>query len=1601
VGWTEAVGVSIAANSLTKTASYGWNAGAVSDTHLASGDGYVEFVASETTTSRMLGLSTGNSGTSYADIDFAIYLRAGGELRIYEGGAYVGTYGTYVTGDTLRIGVVGGLVQYSRNGTVFETSALTPTYPLLVDTALYYPGATLSAVVVSGFSAPLVPVGDPVGWTSLVGVVDSANSLTKTATYGWNAGAVSGTHLASGDGYVEFAASETTTSRMLGLSNGNTDTSWWDIDFAIYLRAGGELRVYEGGTYVGTYGTYVTGDVLRIGVVGGLVQYYRNGTVFETSAQTPTYPLLVDTALYYTGATLSTVVVSGFSTPLAPVGDPVAWTSLVDVADSANSLTKTGTYGWNAGAVSLAHLSAGDGYVEFSASETTTSRMLGLSNGNGGTSYADIDFAMYLRAGGELRVYEGGTYVGTYGSYGTGDILRVEVAGGLVQYSRNGTVFETSALTPTYPLLVDTALYYPGATLTDVVTSGFASPPVAVDDGAVTDEDSAIPIDVLGNDTDADGDTLSVSNVTQPTYGAVVNGGSDVTYTPTADYCGPDSFTYTAHDGSADSNTATVSVDVTCINDPPVAVDDGATVTQGQSVDVEVLANDTDVEGGLSITGVTDGANGTVTTDGATVTYTHDGSATTSDTFTYTASDGDLEDTATVTVTIEPAPSTGVLEFHLVTTGDAGMTVTLDNTYASPVVVCSANYTNNTIPVVTRVSAVTSTSFDVRLQNPSGSAVAAEMVSCLVVEAGVHSVDGVSFEAWTYLSTITDNSGSWVGEAQSYGQSYTSPVVLGQVMSENDAAWSVFWARGGASGDPPTASTLYAGKTIAEDSGTRADETIGVIVFEAGHGTVAGVEYEAAVGGNSVQGIDDGPPYTYTFSTAFLAAPPVAVVSQAGMNGPNGGWAQTHGSPLATTTELSLSIDEDQIGDTERAHIAEEVAYVAFGVQIDNEPPVAGDDGATLDEDSTAYVIDVLSNDTDPDPGDVLSVSAVTQPANGSVTNNGSDVSYTPNANYCNDGVTTDDFTYTVSDGSIGTDTATVSVTVNCVNDLPMAVDDAAFVADLGSVEINVLGNDSDPDGTGLAVDSVTQGTNGSVSTNGTTVTYLHTATGTTSDTFTYTAMAGDGDTASATVNITAGGSGGQPNFLIMIGDDMGIDTATDLYPGLIEELESIYGMGSGVRGTPASTPVMLTELANKGMVFSHAWAQPVCSPTRGALITGLYANKTGVTAPGSPLPDDPTFSFVELLQAEGWRTAIFGKWHLGTNTSGVLPQEVGFDIFRGHTGGGIEDFWAYSYHVQDETTTNPSQHRTESPPTKSLPGIAATTFAPVVKAADAIETITDWETTDPDTPWLVWVAFNQAHWPMHVPNEDTLDAPSAAEIAACGGTFGTSSRGSCSDAVLVRAMTNAMDTVMEPLLDTVATLDPNTYIIFIGDNGTESDSLANMYLTTAGRGKGSVYESGARVAMAVTGPGVAAGSQNDEFVHAADLFATVLDLAGLPVPTTNYNLSGVEVASDSTSLAPILLGSASTVRDPNEGYILTETSFSGSKSGARNGTYKVVCTGSASSCEFYNLVDDPLEENPLAEPASCSGYRSTWTTADPEWHYCRLTEVVAAESIL
>lgn len=258
--------------------------------------------------------------------------------------------------------------------------------------------------------------------------------------------------------------------------------------------------------------------------------------------------------------------------------------------------------------------------------------------------------------------------------------------------------------------------------------------------------------------------------------------------------------------------------------------------------------------------------------------------------------------------------------------GSDWQTVTLVQTFTDPVVIATVQYDDTQLPAVTRVRNAIGNEFEVRVQNPSDTPLVGYSLHYLVVEAGVYDIAGLKMEAVKFQSTVTDENGSWAGQGRSYAQSYSSPVVVGQVMTENDPDWSVFWASNGTAGNPPTAASLSVGKHVAEDTDiTRNPETIGYLVFESGSGTAGNISYEAAVGGDFVQGVVDAAPYVYPLS----ASQEVGVVSSAGMDGANGGWPVLYGNQ-AVGTQLSLGIDEDQINDSERTRTTDQIAYVAM-----------------------------------------------------------------------------------------------------------------------------------------------------------------------------------------------------------------------------------------------------------------------------------------------------------------------------------------------------------------------------------------------------------------------------------------------------------------------------------------------------------------------------------------------------------------------------------------------------------------------------------------------------------------------------------------------
>ncbi|MEI6882604.1 MAG: hypothetical protein WCK82_14890, partial [Bacteroidota bacterium] len=407
---------------------------------------------------------------------------------------------------------------------------------------------------------------EQVVWKSsdLSNVAATSNNLIKNQSNGsWNGGAAS-INTVSNNGYLQFTVAETNTLRAIGLSTTNANANFTSIQYAVYLRNDGQYEVYESGTLRANFGAYASNDVFKIFVDAGVVKYFRNGTLFYTSAVAPTLPLLVDVSINSLNGTVSNVIVSNFasgnytaalggsfpsvsyqwklngsnvgtnstsySNPTLNTNDviscvatfqvggctqslasnnltvlPVASQNSVDIfitstlASSAcntaeeqvkwrasdltnvnifgagNNLLKVQSNGnWDGGAASRNTVS-NLGFMQFTATEINTERMVGLSNTNVNSNFNTIQYAVYLRNNGQFEVYESGSSRGNFGSYFANDVFRIGVDGNVIKYFRNGNLFYTSGVAPTLPLLVDVSINTIDGTVSNVIVSNYST----------------------------------------------------------------------------------------------------------------------------------------------------------------------------------------------------------------------------------------------------------------------------------------------------------------------------------------------------------------------------------------------------------------------------------------------------------------------------------------------------------------------------------------------------------------------------------------------------------------------------------------------------------------------------------------------------------------------------------------------------------------------------------------------------------------------------------------------------------------------------------------------------------------------------------------------------------------------------------------------------------------------------------------------------------------------------------------------------------------------------------------------------------------------
>ena len=576
------------------------------------------------------------------------------------------------------------------------------------------------------------------------------------------------------------------------------------------------------------------------------------------------------------------------------------------------------------------------------------------------------------------------------------------------------------------------------------------TPPVAVDDAFTGNEDAVITGNVLvdngsGADSDVDLDILSVTAGTFATTNGSVTilANGDFTYTPNANYNGSDSFSYTVLDGNGGSDTGLVSLNIAPVNDAPVAVDDSAVTNEDTAVTITVLSNDSDIDGDiLSVTAVTGALNGSAAINpDNTITYTPNANYNGSETLTYTVIDGNGgSDTATINITVN-AVNDAPIAVDDIASGDQD-TVILGN-----VLLNDSDIDGGVLSVVAAT-----------INTVNGGA-----VDLLTDGSFVYTPASGYYGADSFDYTVQDGQGgSDVG---------TVNITVNQVVVTNTPPVAVDDAFTGNEDAVITGNVLV-------DNGSGADSDVDLDTLSVTAGTFATTNGSVTIAANGA--------FTYTPNANYNGADSFAYTLLDGQGG-------------------------------------SDIGNVNLTINAVNDNPVATDDSAVTNED-TAVTISVLSNDSDID-GDILSVSAVTGPLNGSaVINLDNTITYTPNANYNG----SETLTYTVIDGNGGSDTATINITVNAVNDAPVAADDAFTGNEDAVITGNVLvdngsGADSDAD---LDTLSVTAGTfattNGSVTilANGA-FTYTPNANYNGADSFSYTVLDGNGGSDTGLVNLT------------------------------------------------------------------------------------------------------------------------------------------------------------------------------------------------------------------------------------------------------------------------------------------------------------------------------------------------------------------------------------------------------------------------------------------------------------------------------------------------
>jgi arylsulfatase A-like enzyme len=384
-------------------------------------------------------------------------------------------------------------------------------------------------------------------------------------------------------------------------------------------------------------------------------------------------------------------------------------------------------------------------------------------------------------------------------------------------------------------------------------------------------------------------------------------------------------------------------------------------------------------------------------------------------------------------------------------------------------------------------------------------------------------------------------------------------------------------------------------------------------------------------------------------------------------------------------------------------------------------------------------------------------------------------------------------------------------------------------------------------------------------------------------------------------------GTATQPNILLMIADDLGLDSSNQ------------FSYSQDKPRTPN-----LDALAASGIVFENLWATPSCTTTRGSLITGLHGVHSGVSFVPAVMSTNAN-TIQRYLRANAasasYQTAVIGKWHLGgANPANTHPTDSGVGYYAGNLSAVLPDYYSWPLIQNGLSATSTTYHTT--------------------KVTDLAR---DWMAAQKQ-PWFLWLAYSAPHDPFHLPPTNLQSR--------------TTLTGTTTDIAARRreyylAAIEAMDTEIGRLLSTMsAETRANTIVMFIGDNGSPTQTVdTNVFSRT--KAKDTLYEGGIRVPLIVAGKGVTRSNAREAaLVNTVDFYATIANLAGNSVMRLN----------DGYSFAPLLQPGRIATRQYNYSEFQSDTVNAWT---VRNAQYKLIQNLSGSQA-LYDLSIDLKEQNDL-----------------------------------